>query len=455
MFQAEDLADTIAKCSYDHYGDLPRKGKPQEGKEWTLLAAIVQETEQDDTSVFQVVAMGTGTKCLGQSKMSKIGDIVNDSHAEVIARRAFLNYLLYHVEGFYETGSSEIFTVDEKTLRFSIEKGIAFHFFTSHTPCGDASIFPKEKSEGSMCETGAKRTWEGDDLNMKKRHKLVHSDSDVDSCQVTTCRNESLSDVCPTVNDMAEVTIRDIYRTGAKCVSSEDNDPLLGGMEYHRTGLLRTKPGRGERTLSMCCSDKLAKWNVVGCQGALLSHLFEPVYFKSFVVGSCPYDKAAMTRALVSRCLDVSGLQLPYILHQPLILQSTLEFEDSKHIVEAKVEKAVSSNTSIIWSSIPCRPIEVSVNGKRQGITTKNIHKSQARCSICKAELFSKFKKVIEMVGVDRLPETLRCPNLKTYHDFKEAADGYQLAWGRLLNVFKDWRRAPRELENFTLDDLS
>lgn len=42
-------ADEIAKLCYERFSQLPRRGKPEPGREWTLLAAVLQITRGADS----------------------------------------------------------------------------------------------------------------------------------------------------------------------------------------------------------------------------------------------------------------------------------------------------------------------------------------------------------------------------------------------------------------------
>ena len=49
-----DFANKVAKMCYRQYNRLGKKGKPQEGKEWTLVAAVVC-VEQQGTCTYSCV----------------------------------------------------------------------------------------------------------------------------------------------------------------------------------------------------------------------------------------------------------------------------------------------------------------------------------------------------------------------------------------------------------------
>ena len=69
----------------------------------------------------------------------------------------------------------------------------------------------------------------------------------------------------------------------------------------------------------MSCSDKIARWSVLGLQGSLLSHYMEPIYLKSLTVGNL-FSHDHMTRALYTRMCPLSGLPDTYIVNYSLLL---------------------------------------------------------------------------------------------------------------------------------------
>lgn len=206
----QDFCNKITQLCLNHFKSLPKTGKPNIN-EWTILSCVVQHNCVNDN--LEIVSLGTGSKCIGATKMSPTGDILNDSHAEIICRRAFLRYLYNEVTNAYNSKTESIFKINNE--KCELHDGISFHFFTTHVPCGDASIFPKQNDDnvGNII------------VNINKSQNKRANETNIDSTS-------------------KKIKTDDIFRTGAKCLQNDvRQDPKQNGTEYHILGAIRTKPG--------------------------------------------------------------------------------------------------------------------------------------------------------------------------------------------------------------------
>lgn len=305
-----EIVNEIVNSCLCLFSNLPKTGKPVE-KEWTVLSCVVQYDLSSGS--YDVVSLGTGSKCIGAVKMNPDGTIVNDSHAEVFARRGFLLYLYDHLERSLKNEPS-IFT--QESGKFVLKGHIDFIFYSSQLPCGDASIISKTGEEEQF----------GDVVESNKRSA---TDSNCEDSKMLKLED-------------------DIHRTGAKCLPESDQDPKEDGNKYHLVGQVRTKPGRGDRTLSVSCSDKMARWIHIGIQGALLDILLaKPIYIKHFIFGAgVPYSEETLRRAFLKRDLD-----------QEVVLKCIPEFYQCSVIFDCvrTQEDLRPAPGSVVWTKL-CEP---------------------------------------------------------------------------------------------------
>jgi hypothetical protein len=114
-----------------------------------------------------------GTKFLSEALLREeantgvYGTRVRDSHAEVLARRAFRRALTLEIrrdlqskrEDATETPSQNILrrvSNSDGRVRFALKQGVTLHMYTSSAPCGNATIkkFAKMQGERFINELG-------------------------------------------------------------------------------------------------------------------------------------------------------------------------------------------------------------------------------------------------------------------------------------------------------------
>jgi tRNA-specific adenosine deaminase 1 len=313
-------ADAIADCVLTAFDALPAHRKPRlpssglkpGRREWVPLAGIVLENSH---GILTCAALATGMKCLPRDKIHGLdGNVVHDSHAEVLALRAFNRFLLDQSALLCADPSADnLLQLSSTNQPFTINPQTTIHMYCSEAPCGDASM------ELTMAQQDDQSPW------------------------------TSTSEVEP--------------------------DELFGRGYFGTLGVVRRKPARPDApsTWSKSCSDKLALKQYTSVLSAVSSLLIHPenAYIHTLVMPQSQMVPEACDRAF-GRTGRLSALQNThsgrYAFRPVTIRPTTREVAFSRRIADASTTSIVPSNiSSLTYGPKQETLINGSLQGRKQG----------------------------------------------------------------------------------------
>ncbi|GAA5880957.1 hypothetical protein JCM3774_001486 [Rhodotorula dairenensis] len=444
--------DAVARAAQAKYASLPRRGKPKRRdnrvREWTVMAAVCLVSGSGADRHVHCVSIGTGLKALPHSKLPVHGDVLHDSHAEVIARRGFHLWTYAQLEKALRAHADkgkhreqdcvspadiEFFEREHSSGHWRLRPEWRVVFYVSTLPCGDASTYVLAAAAADAADRAGKLASGG-----TRRDGGLPTDTDL------SARDAKVIPSLAIAASLGLSTARDVPTgTGTPSMTLPSSTVHRGRVSYSSFSCLRTKPGRADSppTTSHSCSDKLAVWSLLGLQGALLSQLgVEKIPLDSLVVGGVPAQhrdriRDEVRRAVGGRLEDWArsvGVG-PDEFVPPDVGFTECEFEHGREAVAAdegcdasEIASCSESLSYVADLDNSTDAVEIINNGIRQGAPSRRQHSDQAllpkaRSRLCKLSLFDRFASVQQQATSDEDSERTLSSPLPTYYACKHA----------------------------------
>ena len=137
------------------YAEITKNEDPGVAR-YKVLAGVVMSCGPTSEGS-EVITVTTGSKCISGGHLSLEGEALNDSHAEVLARRGLVHFLYDRLAEYTANPTcSSIFepanNEDHLPGRLKLKSNVLFHLYVSSAPCGDARIFTLSESANAPME---------------------------------------------------------------------------------------------------------------------------------------------------------------------------------------------------------------------------------------------------------------------------------------------------------------
>lgn len=287
---------------------------------------------------------------------------LHDCHAEVLSRRGLIRLLL-----------------DNVSLLNDIREA---HLVISQLPCGDATLSEIPNANSLPCGAPAIE-------------------------RIFNTEKELKEGIEPHLNTSTPFQ---------KCIDAEHKVSVHGNEVDGRTaGILRVKPGKGNPTLCMSCSDKILKWSFMGLTGSAAGTVLPRISLASVTIATDSVTALENVRRSLMRLGTTSCMVYGCSAKRAAAMTHALRSNVSVH-----------NGNPFVWLW-PCHSHqfkEIIINGRtgtRFGSTRKSPPKIQ-QSLLDRSSISSSI-----------LPRLSSTSSIITYNDLKHSNMEYQ----RLLKVFK------------------